>query len=88
MDPTIPPTFDPIRVNIYTNTRLHCIEPGISRMVLRTFLAGTLDSQETVARILVDFHAARQVGGFRSLVLAEVVDGLLLAAAKDNVLGV
>ena len=47
------------------------------------YLLFTLDSQETVAWVFVDFHVAWQVSsGFWSFVLTEVVNGLLLATAQ------
>jgi hypothetical protein len=45
-----------------------------------------LDCQEAVTRILVYFKTVRQVSSFWALILAEVVDSLLLAAAKNYVL--
>jgi hypothetical protein len=47
-----------------------------------------LDCQEAVTRILVYFKTARQVSCFWALILAEVVDSLLLATAKNYVLRV
>ena len=45
-----------------------------------------LDGKETVAWVLVDREAARKVGSFWALVLAEVVDGLFFAAAERDLL--
>jgi len=61
------------------------LRPGIKKT---TGVLFALNCQETVTRVLVNFHAAGQVGSFRSLIFAEVVDSLLLATSKNYVLGV
>jgi hypothetical protein len=49
----------------------------------------TLDSQETVAWVLVDHKTGWQsVNCFCSLILAKVINGLLFATAQGNVLGI
>ena len=47
-----------------------------------------LDGQEAVAWVLVNDKASWQVAAFRALVLAEVVNALLLATAKRDVLAI
>jgi hypothetical protein len=63
---------------------------GLSRVFLnnRVKLLFALYGEEAVTRILVNFHASWQVSAFRALILAEVVDLLGLATAKDDILGV
>ena len=46
------------------------------------------DRQKAVARVFLDDFAVRQVDSFGALVLAEVEDRLLFAAAKCDLLGV
>jgi hypothetical protein len=58
----------------------------IVRELLLVLLA--LDCQETVTRVLVYFKTTWQVSCLRALIFAEVVDSLLLATAKDYILGV
>jgi hypothetical protein len=68
---------------IITKTTLIKI-PKVVLIVGQVLLSGfALDSQETVTWVFVDFHTSWQfLNSLRTLVLAEVENGLLFAATK------